>query len=480
VANTILTDNHIRSILLSAVEYAIITMDESGIITSWSPGAEILFGYKEEDAIGKHTEIIFTPEDKHGNIAQEEILQAKTSGVSMDERWHVRKDNTRFFMSGVMTPLQKTDSPGYVKIARDITSRKLAEEALLLLESKQKEHIVSDQIGQWECDLLKRTIQLNQKASTLTGKGEQDTSLKITDLFAFIHAEDHVVLKQQFRNILNGLPIFHAEFRLKHAESGDLSWLSIYGRVIAHTDQYPTRIMGVIYNINNRKMLEKQKDDFINYASHELKTPLASIALYSEILKEKLETSVDRSNVELLNKLNVSVDRLTQLATVLLDTNTITEGSLRLQPETFDLNEAIASQLAALANLTSTHKIIWAPSPIPAIHADYNRILQVIANLITNAVKYSPEGSTVTISTKDRMENVLVTVSNTGDGIPLKEQPFVFERYYRVSGEQIQKKEGFGLGLYICAEIIRQHHGTISVESEPGKETAFYFTLPYS
>ena len=116
--------------------------------------------------------------------------------------------------------------------------------------------------------------------------------------------------------------------------------------------------------------------------------------------------------------------------------------------------------------------------PRDIFQRDRDRIIQVVTNFVSNAIKYSPDKSLIVISTEDKLDGVRVKVRDTGPGIPQEAQPYLFDRYYRVPGKQQPK--GFGLGLYISAAIIRQHMGTIGVESLPGKGTTFYFTLPYS
>jgi signal transduction histidine kinase len=237
-------------------------------------------------------------------------------------------------------------------------------------------------------------------------------------------------------------------------------------------------MIGVIYDITSRKMLEKLKDDFISVASHELKTPVTSIKGYSQILLENFKEAGDAESIDLLSKLNGQVDRLTKLLYTLLDSTSLLEGRLKLSPEPFDINELLEEQITELRHLSPEHDLVWRPGPVPLIHADKGRIRQVIINLVTNAMKYSPKGDIV-ISSVDALDGVLVSVQDFGPGIPPDQQESIFKRYYRVD-QTAPNGQSLGLGLYISLEIIKQHKGTMGVDSLLGKGSTFYFKLPYS
>ena len=223
--------------------------------------------------------------------------------------------------------------------------------------------------------------------------------------------------------------------------------------------------------------MEKQKDDFISLASHELKTPVTAIKAFSEILEDSLQEEDASGSTELLKKINGQVDRLIALIQALLDSSTLTEGKMQLHPEQLDLNEVIADQVQVLQSISPSHRLSWQPGPLGQVHADKNRIIQVITNFVSNAVKYSPKGSDVIISTEDKLDGAMVRVQDFGEGIPPGVQNYIFDRYYRVPGKQ-SRQEGFGLGLYISAAIIRQHHGIIGVETTAGEGSTFYVLLP--
>lgn len=348
-ADLVESRERLRVTLESATDYSIITLDTDGNIAGWSKGAEQCFNYRESEAVGQYTAIIFTPEDREAGVPEKEILTALNEGVALDERWHMRKDGTRFFMNGVMRPIYNPGLTGYVKVARDMTQQKLA---------------------------------------------------------------------------------------------------------------------------------EQQKDEFIGVASHELKTPVTSIQSYAELLQESLAQSGDKDNKVLADKVTEQIERLSNLINTLLDTTRITEGRLELHLQPCNLDELVAEYINDLRLLSPGHRLVLRTGTTPEVLADRERIVQVLTNLVSNAIKYSPNGGEVIISTSYEEGIAKVSVQDEGIGMTEETAKHVFEKFYRVRDKRVETFPGIGLGLYIAAEIVKMHGGMIWVVSEPGKGSTFYFTIP--
>jgi signal transduction histidine kinase len=226
-------------------------------------------------------------------------------------------------------------------------------------------------------------------------------------------------------------------------------------------------------------LLEKQKEEFIAIASHELKTPVTSIKAYAEILEDVFTASKDGESKEMVKKLGNQVDRLTNLVKDLLDVTKITEGQLKLVEDFYDINEAILETVEDMQLTTKKHKIVTQLDPADRLWGDRSRIEQVLVNLISNAIKYSPEGEKVIITSKADEEGVTISVEDFGIGMSKEVQQQIFERFYRVSGTEANTFPGLGLGLYISTEVIRRQGGRIWVTSEQNKGSVFGFFLPY-
>lgn len=227
-----------------------------------------------------------------------------------------------------------------------------------------------------------------------------------------------------------------------------------------------------------KEELLRHKEEFISIASHELKTPLTSIKSYTELLQDMLQMDGNDMSIELTGKLNAQVDRLTELIHALLDTTRIAEGKLVLQPRLVDLNKLIRQRVEELQHLTNRHRLIVIPGALPPVHADSERIGQVLTNLITNAIKYSPGGGGIVIITTAGEKEIKVSVRDQGIGISPLMQEKIFERFFRITHARVQRSDGMGLGLYISAGIIARHGGTLTVDSKEGEGSEFTFTLP--
>ncbi len=238
-------------------------------------------------------------------------------------------------------------------------------------------------------------------------------------------------------------------------------------------------------DITARKQLEQQKDDFIGIVSHELKTPLTGIKAFSQILEKHLIQKNDKRGSYLLSRMTSQMERLTQLMASFVNVYKIQNGKLVVKKKNFALDELIDSIAFDFQTTTKSHSVINNSKSNLVAYADRNRIEQVLINLISNAVKYSPEGNKVILdSTKDK-DKVTISVQDFGMGIPKQEQGKVFERFFRVKGKKEKNISGLGLGLFISNEIVVQHKGKMWLESREEKTvpegmqgSTFYFSLP--
>lgn len=233
----------------------------------------------------------------------------------------------------------------------------------------------------------------------------------------------------------------------------------------------------VARDITKEREFEKQKDTLIGIASHELKTPVTTIKGYAQILSSYLRNSIDRKPLEYLAKLEGQVDRITTLINDLLDVSKIEAGKLELITEKFDVT-ALAKEIAEDMQQTTDQKIVFEGSSAIVVFADKHRISQVVINLISNAIKFSPENGKIIVAVKGSPTEVEVCVKDQGIGIQKKDLKKVFTRFFQADSSMRKSNSGLGLGLYICHEIVSRHEGKIWVDSGKGKGSAFTFSLP--
>lgn len=358
----------------SAVDFAIIVLDLDGKIQNWNSGAERILGWGESEVLGHSADLVFTPEDRAARVPGKEIRQALESGRAIDERWHLRKDGSRFFASGVMATMTGPGGSvsGLVKIMRDNTEGKLSEER------------------------LKAAIAEAERSSAA--------------------AED----------------------------------------------------------------ANRAKDEFIAVVSHELRTPLNTIRLWTRMLgNEKLSAKERNDGVQMINRASLAQQRVID---DLFDVSRIASGKLKLALTETLLANVIKSAVEAVEPVASARGIRLTARVAPdlgMVRADAGRLQQVIWNLLSNAVKFTPQGGTVTVTSKRKAGIVTIEVQDSGIGIKPEFLLHVFDRFRQAEISTTRAHSGLGLGLAIAKQIVELHGGTISATSlGDGQGATFCVQLP--
>lgn len=252
-------------------------------------------------------------------------------------------------------------------------------------------------------------------------------------------------------------------------------WALIKARPILDTDGRVKAVVNIINDITERQELERRKDDFISIASHELKTPLTSIKGLLYLLRNTLKDSDNQ--LVILDKIDNQLSRLSLLVKDLLDLSKIREGKLTYRTETINISSLVSDVVSDLQQLTR-HKIIFLNGINLNIVGDKDRLSQVFINLLTNAIKYSPNNKYVKVMIDKYKKDIRVRVQDQGIGIRRDEHDKIFERFYRVKDAKDRTFPGHGIGLYFSREVVARHNGKIWVESKKGQGSTFYVTFP--
>lgn len=474
-----ISEERLRVTMESAVDYAIITTNTDGIIEGWNTGAERIFGYKEKEIKSKSADIIFTTEDRENNVPDKEMKTAREKGHAEDERWHRRKDGSRFYASGVMRPIYNPELSGYVKVVRDMTEQRMAEEQLRIFEERYRIALESAQMGAWDWNVQEDKVVWNEQHYLILGVKPDNKGKTENYFLQFVHPEDKEWVAAELMERANSGGIFNADFRIIRADNHEIRWMTGFGNTVKKEEGKAVRMVGVMFDITERKQLEQQKEEFISIASHELKTPVTSISVYGELLQEMIENNQSENTKPFIQKLNLQINRLKDLIKDLLDTTRISEGQLPLDYEEFNLIELVRQLTEDIQHSSNDHHLLFECDDTIIINGDKKRIEQVITNLISNAIKYSPNGGEIAITCKTFEKEVKISVKDEGIGITKDAQEKLFSRFYRVPEEK-NTFPGWGLGLYIAAGIVQRHGGKMSVESIPGEGSIFSFTVPYN
>jgi two-component system CheB/CheR fusion protein len=279
---------------------------------------------------------------------------------------------------------------------------------------------------------------------------------------------------------------YDEEFRtLESGTDKKFKWLKFKGKAYFDEAGVAYRFVGTSLDISVQKMLDeatiellKQKDDFMSIASHELKTPITSLKASLQLL-DKLKDAP--AYLPMLPKLiataNRSMDKVNNLVTDLLNVSKLNQGQLHIHKSIFFIADAI-DNCCHEVRAEGLFTIKTEGDKSLKVFADAGRIEQVLVNFVNNAIKYAPQSKQIVITIKKEDTMVKVSVSDKGPGIAPDMVPHLFDRYYRVDKSGTQYS-GLGLGLYICAEIIKKLDGQIGVDSEVGKGSSFWFTAPF-
>lgn len=312
-----------------------------------------------------------------------------------------------------------------------------------------------------------QTIQYFGKTeSEIIGAGWQD----------FIHPDDLPNCIKIWTESLHTGKIYEIEFRLRN-KRGIYKWhLARAKPIFLH--KHILRWVGTNTDINEKKLLQKQQNDFVSIATHELKTPVPSAKAFAQVLQRKFQKSGDKFSATQLGKIDMQMNNLTALISDMLDATKIDSGQLRMNFELFTFDVFVKEIVEDVQRTSIKHKIRIEGKTNKKIIADRERTGQVLINLLTNAMKYSPDSNNIIVHLKGTSTTVEVGVQDFGIGIPKDKQLKVFERFYRVIGAKDNTFSGLGLGLFISSEIIKRQNGKIWVESKYKNGSTFCFTLP--
>jgi signal transduction histidine kinase len=252
--------------------------------------------------------------------------------------------------------------------------------------------------------------------------------------------------------------------------------------IVAHTSPQGDRSVATIMrDISGWKHLDRVKSEFVSTVSHELRTPLTAIRGSLGLLEGGGVTHLPPKALNLLRIARNNCDRLVRLLNDMLDLDKIEAGKLTLRPTSLEPAEVVGAALDELRPMADQRAISLVEdlSPVPLVNGDRDRVIQVLTNLVSNAIKFSPAGATVTVSIATIEQGVRFAVHNPGPGIAPQDLPRLFGRFQQLDGSDRRRHGGTGLGLAIAKALVEQHEGTIGVESDPNAGTTFWFVLRY-
>ena len=240
------------------------------------------------------------------------------------------------------------------------------------------------------------------------------------------------------------------------------------GRLVVYTD------------VTEQRELDRQRSDFLTVAAHELRTPLTPLSMYLQSIERRVKRSQAVGN-DLVTKARRQVERLGRLVEDLLDVSRLESRRLHLSSSDVEINDLVDDVVADFRAQTRSHDIRFHRAGAPVlVEGDRERLEQVLVNLMTNAIKYSPQGGQIAVVVERAGDEARISVSDPGIGVPKEEQPRLFQRFFRAANATTRNYSGLGIGLFVSHEIVRRHGGRFDVHSEAGRGSTFTFYLPLS
>lgn len=397
-----------------------------------------------------------------------------------------------FSLQKFQNEISKTERSIMEEFSKEVTT--VIESALLYEQLKKDKVVISAERNKLAVtiagitdavitvDLERKIIIFNNVAQNLTGYRLEEVLGKKIDEVIKIYHEDKEVLSSDYCPIrldaMEGVVFSSPILRIVGKKE---SFVNLITGKIAEGPQNNLGCILTMHDVTKEQELERMKLDFVSMAAHELRTPLTSIKNYIYILMKDYLSSMDKKEATMVQRMDISAQRLSSLVENLLSISRIERGTVivDLKPVDWIANlKAAVLEVMPAAEAKLLELSVHLPPTSPRVKVDPLRINEVITNLLTNAINYTaPKGKiSVWLELKD---NQLIThISDTGEGIPREALPHLFTKFFRVSGPLLQGSNGTGLGLYIAKSIIDLHHGKIWVQSELGKGSTFSFSLP--
>jgi signal transduction histidine kinase/FixJ family two-component response regulator len=289
------------------------------------------------------------------------------------------------------------------------------------------------------------------------------------------HPDDPPVNELLERMLKDQQPLSY-ELRIKKPGTDDYSYFLLRAVPVREENKI-VRWVGTFTDIDEQKQASRKKDEFISVASHELKTPLTSMKGYIQLLQRTIEPG--NPTAMYVERTLHQIHKLDTLIADLLDISKIESGKMKLEMKNFDLGKMVDNTVDMIYQTYPGYEFIREGTMQVNVVGDETRLEQVLQNFLSNAVKYSPVNKKVIIHSELLPDNrAKIGIQDFGIGIPKEEQQLVFDKFYRTA-ESSNNFQGLGLGLYISADILQRHNADFGVDSEPGKGSTFYFTLPY-
>ena len=506
-------------IITNMTEGVYLIRAEDGIIVYTNPAFERMFGYGPNEMVGKHVSIVNAPSVKDPEETAREIIEViDKTGKWQGEICNIKKDGTTFWCFAHVTGF---DHPEYgrcwVTVHTDITERKRAEEALRESQEFARNIIDSSLDMIIAVDNKRRITEFNHAAEDAFGYHREEVIGKHANLLYADPKEGLAVHKQ---SIVSG---HHVREILNRHRNGKTFPSLISSSVLRDSSGEIVGVMGVSRDVTERKLAEetlqkahdelemkveertadlaianeqlkkakevaevatRAKSDFLANMSHELRTPLNAIIGFSEVLSDQTFGELNQKQLKYTNHVLTSGHHLLALINDILDLSKVEAGKMELERSTVAIKSLLEDSLVMIKEKAYKHRIsldLRIPDELSDLkfQADERKLKQIVFNLFSNAVKFTPDGGTITVESRQEKDELIVAVSDTGIGVKHEDLERVFGEFEQIDSSYARQQQGTGLGLALTRRMVELHGGRIWAESEgEGKGSTFTFVIP--
>ena len=448
----------------------------------WDERMYELYGIDKKSNSLSECEILATalhPDDR--NSVETLLQQAILGEAEYDTEFRiVHSDSSIHFIKcyGVVVRDDQGNPQSMIGVNFDISDRKQAEAEGKEFNRRWRSALDKIQMIVIQLDLDGNVQYINPFFLKISGFSPEEVIGKhwITH---FVSSEHQLSLETIFQEILEEInnEYYVNSILTKSGEERIISW---HNSVLKDKQGQSMGVISIGEDITEKHRLEQIKSEFLSIVSHELKTPLTTIQASLSLLSEKIIDPASEDGEMIITLATDGVDRLVRLVNDIFDAERLQSGTFQIKKSDCHTQKIMTDAIAQVQELAKQANIKIHLSPNSySLHADSDRLVQVLINLLGNAIKFSPPSSTIDVSVEQQTSYLLFTVRDRGRGIPSHKLEIIFERFKQIDSSDVRDKEGAGLGLAISKEIVEQHGGKIWVESSVGKGSNFYFTLAH-
>jgi two-component system CheB/CheR fusion protein len=465
--------NFIEALFKNARQNAALLMQTDGTVSAINNAFTDHFGYQEKDIVGKNGMILFTEEDQRKGLPEKELQNVLLTGQANDNNYLVNKNQQLTWVSGESILVKNNEGQSIIlKILQNIHEQKTSSIAINNLNTLNESILSTIKDVVIVLDNNLNIIKVNDAFLSLFHEVRGD--IKNLSLIGFLkQSENNKRLLKKLQTSIEAKTGFSNQEIELDVPDGSKKFFEITCTPLLNSDN--RNLLLTIHDITVSKELEKEREDIIGFVTHELRNPLSNLMLSNDIMKEAVKKNNTPLISNMLSRFESSVERMNKMVAGLYESTKVNAGQFFLEKTEFNFDEMVKEAVETIALLHPSYNIIVKGNAEFTIVADRYRLIQVITNYLSNAIKYSQDKE-ITLTVTHDSDSVTVAVKDNGSGISKEHLPYVFERFFRI--KKTRNIEGIGLGLYLCSRIIHAHKGHLWAESEINKGSTFYFSIP--